>query len=562
MQNISEIIKTLQNGLHILFIEDIRYQDLNEKSLNKLTRAIEKSSKLTTINIDGKFCQRFKQKDSMLNTLVESISKCQTLKEIDFINLNINLEQTKRLADIPTLSKVSIANSDVDDARALALLKSPYIKILNLMDNQISPEIASELKSAFAKNNVEQLLLEQNNLTSRMSKEIIEANSKKLTQLFISFEKLTHEDENIIEQALKANTTITSLNFKTSQLTHIMRIFISRNLGKLDGAWSEVAILLNQEPLTNLKELFVKIGFDPNTLWPKSKQGNNPIINCWIANEYDQVVLKFIELTKQTLNPELRDFEEKTALITAAEVYGMREVVFKLLETFKDKIDVNAQDIKGRTALHFACAYKDTPVIRALIEHGAKKDIKDKAGLTAEDYLKFGEEQIRNLLIEIEIDPSRDANALANHLCFALRRTDFTKYSAKEWDMYRSIPVTHANIKNLLDTVFKNLKDNSNSQKLVDHDRILIPAILEMQKKLAKKSVLEFCLENTKEAEEAFANKQVDKQSTKPPVSVRFTIQEKSTLKEAASIQATPTQAAPAQSFLYTLLTSWKKPTT
>jgi ankyrin repeat protein len=48
-------------------------------------------------------------------------------------------------------------------------------------------------------------------------------------------------------------------------------------------------------------------------------------------------------------------------------------------------VDVNALDATGQTALHVAAGQSSAPIVTALVERGAKLDIKDKQGRTPLD---------------------------------------------------------------------------------------------------------------------------------------------------------------------------------
>jgi cytochrome c peroxidase len=52
------------------------------------------------------------------------------------------------------------------------------------------------------------------------------------------------------------------------------------------------------------------------------------------------------------------------------------------------KMDPNVQDYAGDTALHDACRFGHDAVVKALLEKGADKSIKNKDGKTAADVAK------------------------------------------------------------------------------------------------------------------------------------------------------------------------------
>ncbi|NPA58483.1 MAG: ankyrin repeat domain-containing protein [Aquificae bacterium] len=63
--------------------------------------------------------------------------------------------------------------------------------------------------------------------------------------------------------------------------------------------------------------------------------------------------------------------------------------------------DVNAQDDKGGTALHWAVFYGHGDIVRLLLMHGANPDIKDRNGITPVDVARInGRKEMLKILEE------------------------------------------------------------------------------------------------------------------------------------------------------------------
>ena len=80
---------------------------------------------------------------------------------------------------------------------------------------------------------------------------------------------------------------------------------------------------------------------------------------------------------------------------------GQLELVQDL---FKKKVDIDAQDTNGMTALMFASSKGHVKVVEVLLKNGAKVDIKNKANFTALDFVTAhgskapNKEEIKKLL--------------------------------------------------------------------------------------------------------------------------------------------------------------------
>lgn len=143
----------------------------------------------------------------------------------------------------------------------------------------------------------------------------------------------------------------------------------------------------------------------------------NEIPACGQSHFYAQGFIAEFKIYKDKykFNWNARDPEGKTVLSTAAKVRSS-ELVKQILDARKNgaDVDVDIQDNKGRTALHFAAALGDTHSANLLILAGAdinKTDIHNRSPL---HYTIFRQKLVEDILREIEINPDRDQNALRN----------------------------------------------------------------------------------------------------------------------------------------------------
>lgn len=108
-----------------------------------------------------------------------------------------------------------------------------------------------------------------------------------------------------------------------------------------------------------------------------------PVYFAAIKKKCDRQI--FSELEKKKVNYQLVDENTKTSGLKYAVFIGSADCVNFLLTK---NIDVNSQDISGHTALHDAVLIKNIDIVKALLKKGARKDIPDKKGLTAIDFVK------------------------------------------------------------------------------------------------------------------------------------------------------------------------------
>ena len=95
-------------------------------------------------------------------------------------------------------------------------------------------------------------------------------------------------------------------------------------------------------------------------------------------------------LLQNGANPNIQDMHGWTSLMRSAEK-GDIALTRYLLQI--EDIDINTQGEEGTTALHVAAVRGHTKIVQLLLEHGARKDLKDKGGNTALMLAQQGQHQ-------------------------------------------------------------------------------------------------------------------------------------------------------------------------
>lgn len=173
----------------------------------------------------------------------------------------------------------------------------------------------------------------------------------------------------------------------------------------------KILFFSQQETGIQLRRRLEALEFDPNG--EELCDAENPTINNYIANEFNEEVVHIIEAFSDILDPNRCDWQGKNALVTAAKVHSADKVLLAILKLKKIR-DVNFGDNKERTALHYVCAYGKIELAVPLLNAGANIFAKDYKGRTALDYAKMTEAQLKQMLASIEIEPTRDIRAKHN----------------------------------------------------------------------------------------------------------------------------------------------------
>jgi len=119
-------------------------------------------------------------------------------------------------------------------------------------------------------------------------------------------------------------------------------------------------------------EILIRRGADPNI---KNKEGLPPIFSVAEHNCEAALVLYGVS-SREILS--LKDSDNETLLHIVARS-GCKELAERLVD---EKIDINAQNIHGDTALHVALVYHNLDVVKVLVSKGADVLRKNAYGMT------------------------------------------------------------------------------------------------------------------------------------------------------------------------------------
>jgi len=168
-------------------------------------------------------------------------------------------------------------------------------------------------------------------------------------------------------------------------------------------------------PDHELRSYIIRESFSPNKEWCT----DNPVLHCWLANEFFTQVRRLIELIPERINPNLCDghvYGRKSLLILLTLLPSNGTLPFEFIKQFQSKIEFNYQDIHGRTAAHYAVILGRKDLLSTLVQHGAYLDISDEHGLNPLDYINCPQALIEQTLKTIDIEPLRDVKASRNRI--------------------------------------------------------------------------------------------------------------------------------------------------
>lgn len=130
----------------------------------------------------------------------------------------------------------------------------------------------------------------------------------------------------------------------------------------------------------NLTELKKAVKNNPDIINSESKEGYTPLtLACYSGNN---------EVAKYLIN-NVKNINSKSGYGTPlmAAVVKNNKVLTKLL--IQKKVDVNATDPNGTSALHYAVMFGLEDIIKILVDANADATIKDNRGNSALDYAKI-----------------------------------------------------------------------------------------------------------------------------------------------------------------------------
>ncbi|XP_067930044.1 putative ankyrin repeat protein RF_0381 [Watersipora subatra] len=138
-------------------------------------------------------------------------------------------------------------------------------------------------------------------------------------------------------------------------------------------------------------------------------EGNTPLIYCMMSESPNSLAALNL-LTDAGCNTNCVSSNGKTGLMVTLRSDGQlprsSERVEKSLLLIAHGININAQDAKGRTALHHAVSSECLDLIKVLLKNKASVEIKDNAGQTVQEVAKLTSNSKLVRLIERAADKS------------------------------------------------------------------------------------------------------------------------------------------------------------
>jgi len=125
----------------------------------------------------------------------------------------------------------------------------------------------------------------------------------------------------------------------------------------------------------------------------KQEKLNKQLIQAVISDDF----FKVRRILYKKVNVNAKDLAGKTALHHAVEKND-KKIIKELLDR---RADINAKDLAGKTALHYAVEMNDKKIIKELLDRGADVNAKDSNGYTAlHTAVYYGYREIVELLLE------------------------------------------------------------------------------------------------------------------------------------------------------------------
>lgn len=149
----------------------------------------------------------------------------------------------------------------------------------------------------------------------------------------------------------------------------------------------QIPLHLSTDP--RITELLINNGSNINI---QDLKGRTPLHMAAFHNRLDVAAV----LLERGANMNIKDEEGKTPLDLFISIYHSNSIIWwagignisALIEAFKAKENINAQDKDKNTALHTAIKYKRWEVVNVLLEMGIEIGLKNNEGLDAIEYFK------------------------------------------------------------------------------------------------------------------------------------------------------------------------------
>lgn len=339
------------------------------------------------------------------------------------------------IAQNKSINVLELFSVNLTDAAVQKMASYPHsLKKIVLNSTKIS---SKSIESLISKSNLEEISIDEEsdygaqppNIPNDISNAILQ--SKTLASVELPFSFYNHAG---ISATLAKNRLANYSRNKVAYIPHGDIPLLNFNCLHPDLS-KDIFTAIDQKISSECLALMKSAGFTLTACRNAGPYQRNPYLSDLVANEvYAPFVVKLLlgDSLSQLIDPREFDYEGKDLLILTAKVFSANEVFLAALRTYKDRINFEARDADGRTALHYLCAFGKCDLLKDLFSVvKVNPNIKDFQGRTALDYCDFTQTEVEEILSSIDITPSRDANVYQNDLSGALRfiiqdfRTDF-----------------------------------------------------------------------------------------------------------------------------------------
>lgn len=325
----------------------------------------------------------------MVNHLILALVGINKLAEIKFITYDvIKNEIASKMRDFISQNiKLIIDRIEPEEQRKFAILKW---KLKNKMPEELYKAISENIGNEMIHSITEEIAQEYGRLNMSISYEgilrklpyggaIYAAIDKAVdlkNELLLDVAKMTYLDLRKIYQYLPC-----FIYYQHNQKAYIKLIELS--MKKLEESWQEIDTLLAS--LSFEKEADLLTVFNIISL-----KSNDPKIQAYIKSLSAVNVNKFLDYAIKISNMEAVEtimlhndnisLEKKGELLILIAAQGRLIMVKALID---DGANVNARDLEGKAALHWAAMRGHAAVVKALIDDGADINARDVEGNTA-----------------------------------------------------------------------------------------------------------------------------------------------------------------------------------
>lgn len=467
-ENFNRIVEALEKGKHFYKVSIFVNDKITPTHVRKILEVIKKKKCVIEVEIVG-FKAWEKGDMEYLATLEKLTLQCCSLTEEHLAVLatsrclrtlclpdnDITDKGAEILSKTPLLLNLQVPENNIKISGAIALLRNKRLQVLNIEKNPITIDDLSDFLSA-AEGNFSIQKLFMNILTEKTEyeKNLSPEEVKEIGDAFFADLKEICERNGRNFLKLPPNKLVELARINTPEGQPIIDLSFSYFLSQM------VYSFLEKYNGNSLHRAFEAIGFDPAIAFFQFYSAmSSPLLNNLIANEVHDVALKLLDVYGQRVNPNLRDYQGKTALIIAAKVYTGDKVVLKLLEMFKGKLELNAQDENGWTALHYASAYGKLDLVKALLAAGADPDIRDKKERTPLEVTTISNEELCGILESIHINYRRDCRAHRNGTRLPFRYIQNSRESFEEFEQYLATDAAKVEFKDEYEEIVTTFKD-------------------------------------------------------------------------------------------------------